>query len=96
MEMKYTVDENEKGIDISVEDVKNEKEKLLEAFQECQEGQCSCPTEEYKKMESLEVEHDDRNIQLRLKHKDGFKIDKSEIEKCLEYTSKRVEDESEK
>jgi len=93
--MKYTVDENEKGIDISVKDVKNKKEKLLEAFQECQEGRCSCPTEEYKKMESLEVEHDDQNIRLHLKSKLGFNIIKSEIEKCLEYTSKRVGEDSE-
>jgi len=94
--MKYTINEHDKGVDISVEDVKNKKEKLLGAFQECQEGRCSCPTEEYKKMESLEVEHDNQSIQLRLKSKHGVKIDKSEIEKCLEYTSKRVEEESDK
>lgn len=89
--MKYTVDENTNGIDISVEDLKNKKEKLLEAFKECQEGRCSCPTKEYKKMESLAVDNDDEKIELHLKSKQGTKIDKSEIEKCLEYTSKRVE-----
>jgi len=89
--MKYTVDENTNGIDISVEDLKNKKEKLLEAFKECQEGRCSCPTKEYKKMESLVVDNDDEKIELHLKSKQGTKIDKSEIEKCLEYTSKRVE-----
>jgi len=90
--MKYTVNENKNGIDISIEGLKNKKEKLLKAFQECQEGRCTCPTEEYKKMESLEVEHDAQNIQLHLKSRQGFKIDKSEIEKCLEHTTKRVEE----
>lgn len=88
--MKYTIDENEHGIDISVADVKNKKSRLLAAFQECQEGRCSCPTEEYKKLESFEVAHDDQNIHLHLKSRHGVKIDRSEIEKCLDYTSKQI------
>lgn len=90
--MKYSISKNAKGVDIAVEDFKNKKDKLLEAFQECQEGRCSCPTEEYEKLESLEVEHDDQNIRLRLRPKDGSTIDTSEIEKCLQYTSGRVEE----
>ena len=31
------------------------KEKLLEAFQECSEGRCSCPTQEYEKVEKLDI-----------------------------------------
>jgi len=90
--MKYKIDERETGIDISVTDAKNDKQKLLEAFRECQEGRCSCPTDEYKKLASLEVAHDDEGIQLRMKSKDGEVINKSEIEKCLAYTSERVKD----
>lgn len=90
--MKYKIDENKTGIDISVTDAKNDEQKLLEAFRECQEGRCSCPTEEYKKLASLEVAQDEAGIQLHLKSKDGEVIDKSEIEKCLAYTSERVKD----
>jgi hypothetical protein len=46
--MKYKIDQNETGIDISVTDASNDRQKLMEAFRECQEGRCSCPTEEYK------------------------------------------------
>jgi len=90
--MKYKIDEKDSGLDISVTDAMNDKQKLLEAFRECQEGRCSCPTEEYKKLASLEIAHDDEGIQLRLKSKDGEIINKSEIEKCLAYTSERVQD----
>ena len=90
--MKYKIDENSSGIDISVTDAKNDKQKLLEAFRECQEGRCSCPTEEYSKLVSLEVAQEGDAIQLRLKAKDGEVIDKSEIEKCLSYTAERVQD----
>jgi len=92
--MKYRIDENETGIDISVTDAQDDKQELLEAFRECQEGRCSCPTEEYKKLASLEVAQDEAGIQLRLRSKDGKVIDKSEIEKCLAYTSERVKEKS--
>ena len=92
--MKYRVNENERGVDISVEGVENNKEKLLKAFQECQDGHCSCPTDEYKKLESLDIEHDENNIHLHLKAKQGLRINKSELDKCLDYTSRRVESEN--
>ena len=88
--MQYKIDENCNGIDISVSDAHNDKQKLLEAFRECQEGRCSCPTEEYRKLASLEVAQEGEEIQLRLKSKDGEVIDKSEIEKCLGYTAEQV------
>lgn len=91
--MKYTVNEIEQGVDISIADINNRKGKLLEAFQECQEGRCACPTGEDKKLESLEIEQNDNNIQLYLKSMQGTIIDKSEIEKCLEFTVRRVEEE---
>jgi hypothetical protein len=91
--MKYRIDEKVNGIDISVADVKDKKEKLLEAFRECQEGRCSCPTEEYKKLDSLEIEQSGDGIRLRLKSRHGEPIDKSEIEKCLDYTVERVKKE---
>ena len=88
--MKYKIDKNEEGIEISVDDVKSKKDTLLKAFQECQEGRCSCPTEEYKKLESMQIEHRENSIQLRLKSKQGVKLDESEINKCLAYTKERV------
>ena len=88
--MKYKIDQKESGVDISVVDAEDHKQELLEAFRECQEGRCSCPTDEYKKLASLEVVQDKEGIQLHLKSKDGEVIDKSEIEKCMDYTSGRV------
>lgn len=93
--MKYKIDENESGIDIAINDVKDKKEKLLEAFQECQEGRCSCPTEEYIKLESLEIDDNEENIRLRLKSKDGSKIDIEELNKCMEYTENRIKSNNE-
>lgn len=90
--MKYNINEHESGIDISINDVKDKKSLLLEAFQECKEGHCSCPTEEYKKLDSMKIEVDDENLILQLESKDGAKIDINEINKHIEYTHMRVEE----
>ena len=94
--MKYKIDKNDEGIEICVDDVKRNKDTLLKAFQECQEGRCSCPTEEYKKLESMQIEQREDGIRLRLKSKQGIELDKSEMNRCLEYTKERVNEDGEK
>jgi len=89
--VKYNIDENENGLDISVDNIKDKKKELLQAFRECQEGRCSCPTEEYNKLESLDVEQTDDAIKLHIKSRKGVKIDKAEINRCLDYTAERIE-----
>jgi len=62
----------------------------LQTFGECREGQCSCPTDEYKKVEWMNVEESGDAIKLRLEAKDGEKFDTSEIAACLDYTTKKL------
>ena len=78
------------GIEISVTDLEGKKEQLLQAFQECSEGRCTCPTQEYKKVATLEVVSGEDDIQLSITAKPDEKIDTSEIEKCLAYTKSRA------
>ena len=89
--MKREITENTDGLKIEVSDVQGKEDQLLEAFQECAEGRCSCPTQEYTKLEDLQVEQDDQKITLNLIVKDGQQFDQSEIERCLDYTEERVE-----
>jgi hypothetical protein len=88
--MEAQIKPTDTGIEINVTDLEGKKEQLLEAFQECSEGRCTCPTQEYGKLESLEIADSDDAIQLSLKAKPDQQIDTAEIEKCLEYTKKRV------
>ncbi len=88
--MEAEIKKVENGIEIDVTDLEGKKDELLEAFQECSEGRCTCPTQEYQKVEAMEVVDDGDTIQLSIKSKEGEEIDTSEIEKCLEYTKKRV------
>ncbi len=95
--MKYKIDINEFGIDIHINDVKEKKEQLLEAFQDCQQGKCSCPTDEYKKLDSLEIDDNDQQISLHLKSKIGsnIDIDIEEIKKCMAYTTTKTKQDHE-
>ena len=88
--MKSEITKNDHGIDIDITDVEGKKDQLLEAFHDCSEGNCTCPTQEYEKMESLDIVDTEDSIELSIKAKEGEEIDTKEIEKCLEYTKKRV------
>lgn len=91
--MKYTIDSKSDGLDIAIEDVKDKQEKMLEAFQACQQGRCSCPTNEYQKLDDIDIEQSHDGIQIHLTSKPGVHIDQAEIEKCLDYTEQRIESE---
>jgi len=92
--MKIKVESNENEVNIEVTETKGKREKLLEAFQECQEGRCTCPTQEYSKLDSLEIENNEDTIRLKLKSKPEQKFDETEISKCLEYTKGKVMNEN--
>lgn len=88
--MEAKVKPTENGIQIDVKDLNGKKEQLLEAFQECSQGRCTCPTQEYEKVETLDILDSEDAIQLSIVSKPGTQIDAAEIEKCLEHTRKRV------
>jgi len=91
--MKSKITKVNNGIEINITELNvlnEEQEKLLEAFQECSEGRCTCPTQEYEKVESLNIVSTGQIIQLSIKSKDNTVIDTKEIEKCLAYTKDKV------
>ena len=92
--MKYKIELIEGEVNIEVTETKGNQEKLLHAFQECQEGRCTCPTQEYSKLNSLEIDNDEDKIRLKLKPKPEEKFDISEVSKCLEYTKGKVTSEN--
>lgn len=83
---KYTINAEGASVAIELTDVGGRQEELLEAFGECQEGRCSCPTEEYLKVAAMEVRPAGDRIAIRLEAKPGTSLDTSEIAACLDYT----------
>lgn len=88
----YRIQEDESGISIEVAGIAGKEGQLLQAFGECQAGQCSCPTDEYQKVASMAVEPSGDTISVRLQAQPGKRFDTAEIAACLDYTTKKVEE----
>ena len=88
--METRISTNKNGIDIHITELEGKTEELLEAFNECSEGRCTCPTQEYKKIETLNIVGSEDNIQLSIISRENEVIDTNEIEKCLEHTKKKI------
>lgn len=88
---KYELTETVEGLDIGVAEVAGQQDALLEAFAECQEGPCTCPTDEYEKVERMDLGATADTVSVRLTAKPGERFDKDEIAACLDYTTSRVE-----
>ena len=89
---RYRIQEEASAVSIELTEVGGHQEQLLEAFGECQAGRCSCPTDEYQKLASMDVENHQDAIRIRLTTKPGEKLDAAEISACLDYTTSRLPD----
>ena len=88
--MKHKIKSKKEGIEIKISGVNDKQNELLKSFELCQQGKCDCPTDEYKKLEDLQVNSEKDKISLNLKAKSGKVFDKNEIEKCIDFTIKKV------
>ena len=89
--MKHIIKPDSEGLTVEVSEILEQQEQLLSAFQACREGRCACPTNEYEKLDSLEIAAQGGEIDLRLKAKSGQVLDSNEIEKCLEHTKRELD-----
>ena len=53
---RYRIEDSGSSVVIELTEVAGREGELLQAFSECQVGQCSCPTDEYQKLAAMEVE----------------------------------------
>jgi hypothetical protein len=83
---KYTISANGSSVAIELTEVAGRQAELLEAFGECQEGRCSCPTNEYLKVATMDVRPTGDRIAIRLEAKPGTSLDTTEIATCLAHT----------
>lgn len=88
---RYRLTEEPKStVSIDITEVAGGQDRLLGAFAACQAGQCSCPTDEYKKLDSMDIQTSGDQIRLRLEPKEGERFNLSEIAACLDYTTAKA------
>jgi len=88
--MKYTISNRDGGIHIDVTGVRDGSEQLIDAFTKCREGRCSCPTQEYEKVEAIEIQQSGESIHVSIRVREGEIIETGDIEQCLQHTGRGV------
>lgn len=83
---RYQIETTDTGLVIELTGVDGKQEQLLAAFDECQQGRCTCPTDEYEKVEAMEVRPTGDRIDILLTSKPGGQFDEAEVAACLEHT----------
>lgn len=89
---KYKIEKKEQEITVEIEDSELTNTELQQAFRRCQVGSCDCPTDEYDKLDSMQIEQGRDRLSLRLKNKPGHSIDPNAVAACLDHTLKKSED----
>lgn len=67
---------------VNIEDLAD-KNAILETIQDCADGNCACSTDEYQKVESMQILPGLNSIQLVIEVKAGETIDLNCISECL-------------
>lgn len=87
---EYKISATGTTVAIEITGVGDRQDELLQAFGECAEGRCSCPTDEYEKLAAMDVQPGQDRIDIHLEAKPGTSLDTSEIGACLDYTVQRA------
>lgn len=91
---RFRIREQQASVTVELTEVGDKQAALLDTFQECQEGRCDCPTDQYQKVSAMAVEPGENQIQITLKAKPGEHFDTAEIANCLDHTISKVAEEA--
>lgn len=67
---------------VNLEDVSNPQE-VIETIEACKDGNCACSTDEYQKVQSIEIQTNGNSMTLNVEVKPGEVIDPQCISDCL-------------
>ena len=91
--MRYDIRDDDGRVQILVAGVSGRSPQLLAALQNCQEGRCGCPTNEYDRLAAMEVGGGEDEVRIRLDPKPGERLDAEQVAACLDYTLSQLDGE---
>lgn len=89
--MRYDIRDDDDRVEIRVEGVRGRAPQLLASLQDCQEGRCGCPTNEYDRLAAMEIAGGQDEVRVRLDPKPGERLDPKQVAACLDYTLNQLE-----
>ncbi len=84
--MRYDISAHGDDVNIEVTGTAGRAERLLTSLQQCQQGECACPTDQYDRLAEIDVRADDDAVTVRLTPRPGEHLDADELRACLDYT----------
>jgi hypothetical protein len=90
--MRYQITAHGDDVDIKVTGTAGRAEQLLASLQQCQQGLCACPTDQYDRLADMDVRTDDHAVTVRLTPRTGEYLDVDELRACLDYTLTQADD----
>ena len=91
-EMRYNMTQDGEAVEIHVQDAGERAPQVLASLQECQEGRCGCPTDQYDRLGSIEVGGGDGELTVHLTPRTGEHLDPDELRACMDYTMESASD----
>ena len=88
--MKSRITPTATGVDIDVTEVGEHAEAVLAAFNQCQQGKCSCPTTTYEQVADVQVTPVADGVSLTVTARPGETLDVGDIERCLAHTEAEI------
>jgi len=90
--MRYNITQDGEAVEIHVQDTGERAPQVLASLQECQEGRCSCPTDQYDRLASIEVGGGEGELTVHLTPRPGEHLDPDELRACMDYTLESAAD----
>lgn len=88
--MEYKVDTTATGLKVSATVPAEQQAKLLEELGKCAAGTCACPSTQYEKLASIDIQQTSDGVSVDLKAKAGENIDPADVAHCLEHTAEKL------
>ena len=90
--MRYQITEDTgAAVQIAVAADPEQQPRLLESLAQCQSGNCGCPTDQYERLEKMNVHASGKGVRIRLEPRLGQRFDTAELRACLEYTTTQID-----
>jgi hypothetical protein len=92
--MRYEITEQDGDVEVQVQQTGEHTPQLLASLQDCQHGRCTCPTDQYDRLEDLTIHSHPDVLTIRLRPRQGQLLDTDEIRACLDYTISQAQNDT--
>jgi hypothetical protein len=89
---EYEIADVESQVEIRMHTTAQQEPCVIGSLQDCASGTCGCPTDQYDRLESMDLDTSGGSITVRLHPLPGEHLDTNEIRACLEYTLAQIEE----